>query len=167
MSSSSTPDAPRHYPLPSSPSPNSLDTPNRNSLGGSKSAIWSDYPKHEYVQDQGLYDPAYDAIIPTVEKDSSSDMIVREKKHHATEVIATTRARRWWLRITWALTWWVPSYFLRKFGKMSRPDMRMAWREKLAIFMMVFMLCGTVIFYIVIFGRLLCPNSAKAWNETE
>ncbi|CAD6589716.1 MAG: hypothetical protein TREMPRED_005483, partial [Tremellales sp. Tagirdzhanova-0007] len=31
-------------------------------------------------------------------------MIINEKKHQATEIIATTPVRRWWLRITWALT---------------------------------------------------------------
>ena len=94
-------------------------------------------------------------------------MVVHEKKHVATEVIATTPARRWWIRITWLFTWWVPSFLLRKIGKMDRADIRMAWREKLTIFMMIFSLCGIVLFYIIGFGKLLCPDSDKAWNPTE
>ncbi|CAD6587719.1 MAG: hypothetical protein TREMPRED_004832 [Tremellales sp. Tagirdzhanova-0007] len=43
----------------------------------------------------------------------------------------------------------------------------MAWREKLAIVILIFFLCGTVLFYIIVFGKLLCPNNAKAWNPTE
>ena len=81
--------------------------------------------------------------------------------------VTTTRARRWWIRITWLLTWWIPSFLLVHLGGMKRPDVRMAWREKVAIFMMIFGLCGIVVFYIVVFGMLLCPDSDKAWNPTE
>ena len=84
-----------------------------------------------------------------------------------TEVVKTTRARRWWIALTWLFTWWIPSFLLVHVGKMKRADIRQAWREKVAIFLMIFTLCGIVIFYIIVFGRLLCPNSAKAWNESE
>jgi chitin synthase len=90
-----------------------------------------------------------------------------KKKHKATEVIATTRSRRWWIRITWALTWWIPSFLLSSIGRMKRPDVRMAWREKVAIFMMVFLACGVVLFYIIGFGKILCPDGDKAWNPTD
>lgn len=43
----------------------------------------------------------------------------------------------------------------------------MAWREKVAIFMMIVGMCGIVVFYIIVFGMLLCPDSDKAWNPTE
>ena len=33
--------------------------------------------------------------------------------------------------------------------------------------MMIIFMCGVVIFYIVIFGKLLCPNNDKAWNTSE
>jgi chitin synthase len=84
-----------------------------------------------------------------------------------TEVVKTTRARRWWIALTWLFTWWIPSFLLIHLGKMRRADVRQAWREKVAIFMMIFTLCGIVVFYIIVFGRILCPNSAKAWNESE
>jgi chitin synthase len=50
---------------------------------------------------------------------------------------------------------------------MKRPDIRMAWREKVAIFLMVFLLCGIVLFYVIVFGRLLCPDFDRAWNPSE
>jgi len=97
-----------------------------------------------------------------------ADMIVHEKGHHAAmETLPTTRARRWWVRITWLMTWWIPSFMLSKVGKMKRPDVQMAWREKFAICAMIGMLCGIIIFYIVVFGRLLCPNMDKAWNTSQ
>ena len=118
-----------------------------------------DYPinarKASFAEDTGL------------DGEGDGEMIVHEKRHHATEVIATSPARRWWLRITWVLTWWIPSFLLSGLGGMKRADVRMAWREKVAIFMMIMLMCGTVLFYIVVFGMLLCPDSAKAWNPTE
>lgn len=129
----------------------------RDSPDVNGSHVWSEYGKQE---------PSTPYEDTPLDKEEG-EMIVKEKKHHATEVIATSRARRWWLRITWTLTWWIPSFMLIRLGKMDRPDIRMAWREKVAIFMMVFMLCGVILFYIVIFGRLLCPDNDKAWNPTE
>jgi chitin synthase len=99
---------------------------------------------------------------------AAADMIVHEKGHHAeVETLPTTKARRWWVRLTWTLTWWIPSFLLAKVGRMKRPDVRMAWREKFAICLMIFLLCGIIIFYIIVFGQLLCPNMNKAWNTSQ
>jgi chitin synthase len=46
------------------------------------------------------------------------------------EVVPTSRGRMFWVIIVWALTWWVPSFCLTHVGRMKRPDVRMAWREK-------------------------------------
>lgn len=126
------------------------------------STIWSEY---NGKSEQSPYD---DTPLRGEGKEEDGIMIVKEKaKHHATVVFPTTSARRWWLRITWGLTWWVPSFCLTRVGKMKRADVRMAWREKLAIVMMIAMLCLTVLFYIIFFGRLLCPKGDKAWNTSE
>lgn len=50
---------------------------------------------------------------------------------------------------------------------MKRPDIRLAWREKLTIFFLIFLMNAIVIFYIVEFGRLLCPEFDKAWSLNE
>jgi chitin synthase len=34
--------------------------------------------------------------------------------------------------MVWGLTWWVPSVCLTYLGRMKRPDVRMAWREKVS-----------------------------------
>ncbi|ORX35119.1 glycosyltransferase family 2 protein [Kockovaella imperatae] len=128
-----------------------------------------DFPTNQHLYSDtktSMVSPIYKEDDPLHSRDAG-DMIVHEKKHQATEVIATTTARRWWLRITWMLTWWIPSFLLSSIGGMKRADVRMAWREKLAIFMMIIMMCGVVLFYIVGFGLLLCPDSDKAWNPTE
>ncbi|GAA5996871.1 uncharacterized protein JCM10292_006053 [Rhodotorula paludigena] len=85
----------------------------------------------------------------------------------AIEEVPTSRGRRIWVAMVWMLTWWVPTPCLTYLGRMKRPDVRMAWREKLALCMLIAFFCGVVIFYIVVFGRLICPNYDKAWNEAE
>lgn len=76
-------------------------------------------------------------------------------------------SRRIWIGFVWALTFWIPSFSLRYIGRMKRPDVRFAWREKLVLMLIIFLLNATIIFYIAIFGRLLCPNYDKVWNSEE
>ncbi|KAI9726706.1 MAG: hypothetical protein M1834_008641 [Cirrosporium novae-zelandiae] len=78
-----------------------------------------------------------------------------------------TKGRKAWVAFTWACTWWIPSFLLRHIGRMKRPDVRQAWREKLALMMLIFLLNATIVFYIIEFGNLLCPDSDKAWNNKE
>lgn len=77
------------------------------------------------------------------------------------------KSRRVWVAFVWALTFWIPSFLLRHIGRMKRPDVRFAWREKVVLVLLIFLLNATVVFYIVEFGKLLCPNMDKAWNEKE
>ncbi|KAF2502971.1 hypothetical protein BU16DRAFT_498901 [Lophium mytilinum] len=78
-----------------------------------------------------------------------------------------TPGRRIWVFYVWFMTWWIPSPLLRFVGRMKRPDVRMAWREKIVLIMIIFMMNATIIFYIVAFGKLLCPKFDKAWNNKE
>jgi len=78
-----------------------------------------------------------------------------------------TFGRRAWVAFVWMMTFWIPSFLLRYVGRMKRPDVRMAWREKLVLCMIIFFLNGVVIFWIVEFGKLLCPNNDKVWNLKE
>jgi len=93
------------------------------------------------------------------------DPEIGEPKHITSQPIS--KSRRIWVAFTWALTFWIPSFVLRYVGRMKRPDVRMAWREKLVLMLLIFLLNATVVFYIVEFGRLLCPNYDKAWSEKE
>ncbi|KAG9321646.1 hypothetical protein KVV02_005444 [Mortierella alpina] len=69
-----------------------------------------------------------------------------------------TPARRNWVFVTYALTWWIPSFCLSKCGKMVRPDIRMAWREKVALCVLIGLLSAVMIFYMVALGELVCPH---------
>ncbi|KAL1866586.1 hypothetical protein VTK73DRAFT_4667 [Phialemonium thermophilum] len=75
--------------------------------------------------------------------------------------------RRAWVAFVWALTFWIPSPLLKYVGRMKRPDVRMAWREKVVLCFLIALINAAVVFWIVAFGRLLCPNFDKAWNKSE
>ncbi|GAA6061761.1 hypothetical protein JCM10212_000741 [Sporobolomyces blumeae] len=116
--------------------------------------------------------PAGFADVPRAGAGTKEGVLDREGKPQegegkAIEEIATSRGRRIWVTMVWACTWWIPSVCLTHLGRMKRPDVRMAWREKLTLCMLIFFFCGIVIFYIIVFGKLLCPNFDKVWNEKE
>ncbi|RPD67384.1 chitin synthase [Lentinus tigrinus ALCF2SS1-7] len=83
------------------------------------------------------------------------------------EEVPTSRSRRNWLYVVRLTTWWIPAIALSKLGRMKRPDIQLAWREKVTIFWLIFLFNCIVIFYIIEFGRLLCPDFDKAWSLTE
>ncbi|KAK4058243.1 hypothetical protein OIO90_000399 [Microbotryomycetes sp. JL221] len=74
------------------------------------------------------------------------------------EEVKDSRVRRRWVAFVWFLTWWIPSPILRSCGRMKRTDVRMAWREKLVINMLIWLLCGAAVFVIAILGNLICPR---------
>ncbi|UPX10181.1 Chitin synthase [Ascochyta rabiei] len=78
-----------------------------------------------------------------------------------------TATRRMWIAFVWAVTFFIPSPLLKWVGRMKRPDVRMAWREKFVLVLLILLLNGAIVFYIVAFGKLLCPNKDKVWKRTE
>ncbi|EIW76465.1 glycosyltransferase family 2 protein [Coniophora puteana RWD-64-598 SS2] len=83
------------------------------------------------------------------------------------EELPTTRSRKYWLLLVRLSTWWLPGFLLHHVGRMKRPDVQLAWREKLTLCLIIFLLNAVIIFYIIEFGRLLCPNFDKAWSAGE
>ncbi|KAF9019249.1 glycosyltransferase family 2 protein [Hymenopellis radicata] len=74
------------------------------------------------------------------------------------EIIRESSARRRWVALCWMLTWWVPTFLLTYIGRMKRLDVRQAWREKLALNMLIWFVCGCTIFVIIFLGNLICPT---------
>ncbi|KAI9267805.1 chitin synthase-domain-containing protein [Sporodiniella umbellata] len=66
--------------------------------------------------------------------------------------------RKRWLAFVWFLTWWAPSPLLNHCGGMSRKDIRLAWREKVALCILIFLLSAAMVVFIVFFGPLICPH---------
>ncbi|KAF3937271.1 Myosin-X [Dactylella cylindrospora] len=73
------------------------------------------------------------------------------------EVIVSGSRKRW-LFVVYLLTFYIPDFFISWIGRMKRKDVRVAWREKLAINILIWLSCGFVIFFIVVFPGLICPK---------
>ena len=74
------------------------------------------------------------------------------------DVVPTTGSRKRWLFIVYLLTWYIPDFSIKWIGRMPRKDVRTAWREKLAINLLIWFSCLFAIFFIVIFPQLICPR---------
>ncbi|KAF2279340.1 uncharacterized protein EI97DRAFT_370810 [Westerdykella ornata] len=70
----------------------------------------------------------------------------------------TKASRKRWLFLVYLLTWWIPDKFIEWFGRMKRQDVRTAWREKLAINMLIWLTCGFFIFLMIGFPAVICPT---------
>ncbi|KAH6561991.1 hypothetical protein BASA62_009446 [Batrachochytrium salamandrivorans] len=69
-----------------------------------------------------------------------------------------TRSRRIWMCCTWGMTWWIPTPFISYVFKKRRPDVQIAWREKVALCFIIFLMCATMLFLIVGLGQVVCPK---------
>jgi chitin synthase len=81
-----------------------------------------------------------------------------EKTMVEVEEVKTSGSRKRWLAVVYLLTWLIPDFLIRWVGRMPRKDVRMAWREKLAINLMIWFSCLFMAFFIVIFPKLICPT---------
>ncbi|KAI7902715.1 P-loop containing nucleoside triphosphate hydrolase protein [Cokeromyces recurvatus] len=74
----------------------------------------------------------------------------------ANEPMSNIRCK--WIIFVWLLTWWAPSPFLNYCGGMKRRDVRLAWREKVVLCMLIFFLSSVMVVFIIFFGPLICPH---------
>ncbi|KJZ78068.1 hypothetical protein HIM_02705 [Hirsutella minnesotensis 3608] len=81
-----------------------------------------------------------------------------EKSLEEVEEYKDSSSRKRWVFTVYFLTWFVPDFLIRWLGRMPRKDVRMAWREKLAINMLIWLLCLVAAFFIVVFPALICPK---------
>ncbi|KAI9493414.1 chitin synthase-domain-containing protein [Zychaea mexicana] len=93
-----------------------------------------------------------------------TDAVVEEEEPAEDE--KPSAARRRWVGFVWFMTWWIPSKFLEWCGKMRRKDIRMAWREKVALCMIIFLMAGFIIWFLVGFGRIVCPHQ-DVYSQSE
>ncbi|KIX05210.1 uncharacterized protein Z518_06082 [Rhinocladiella mackenziei CBS 650.93] len=124
--------------------------------------IGGDYglgPKGDADKGQLYYDSELGRYTGELDPEYGDPRNIQTKK--------TSASRQAWISVVWALTWFIPSVLLRYIGRMKRPDVRLAWREKVVLVFLIFLFNALVVFYIVEFGRLLCPNFDKAWNAKE
>ncbi|KAI9275446.1 chitin synthase-domain-containing protein [Phascolomyces articulosus] len=95
---------------------------------------------------------------PVMEKENLDETEEDESQQSGT--------RKRWLFFVWAVTWWIPSKFLIWCGRMKRKDVRIAWREKVALCMIILFLCAFIVWFLVFFGEIVCPHQA-VFSESE
>ena len=71
-----------------------------------------------------------------------------EKRMEEVDSVKTSGSRIRWLSIVWLLTFYVPDFLIKLVGRMPRKDIRMAWREKYAINLLIWLSCAFVLFFI-------------------
>ncbi|KAL7748812.1 hypothetical protein RI367_005725 [Sorochytrium milnesiophthora] len=71
---------------------------------------------------------------------------------------ASTPARKRWVVFVWLLTFWVPPFVLSLCGRMKDKHIQMAWREKLVLCFLIFLLSAVVLFVIIGVPLIVCPN---------
>ncbi|KAF9089188.1 hypothetical protein BGX23_006868 [Mortierella sp. AD031] len=71
---------------------------------------------------------------------------------------AKTKTRRAWVAFVWMNTFWIPSFCLSFCGRMKRPDVQMAWREKVTLCLIVFWMSAISIFFIIGLPKVICPT---------
>lgn len=81
-----------------------------------------------------------------------------QKQMVEVEEIVTSASRKRWVFFVYLLTWPIPDFLVKWIGRMKRKDVRMAWREKFAINLLIWLSCLFVIFFIVVFPMLICPK---------
>lgn len=80
------------------------------------------------------------------------------KREQVVEEFKTSGSRKRWLFIVYAMTWWIPDFLLRWTLRQPRKDVRMAWREKLAINMLIWLSCAFVVFFMSTFVSMILPH---------
>ncbi|KAL2130321.1 hypothetical protein VTI74DRAFT_6593 [Chaetomium olivicolor] len=81
-----------------------------------------------------------------------------EKDMEEVEEYRDSPSRKRWVFVVYLLTFFVPDFLIRWLGRMPRKDVRMAWREKLAINFIIWFSCLVAGFFIVVFPMLICPH---------
>ncbi|KAH0831304.1 glycosyltransferase family 2 protein [Lanmaoa asiatica] len=129
------------------------DFDNRSRLTSNREETNSNYGSDSYAPSRNMFQNADKEGL--IAKEALAGEIM---ENETTEVVKETSARRRWVLLCWLLTWWIPSIFLKWFGRMKRDDIRQAWREKLALNIIIWFICGCAVFVIAILGLVICPT---------
>ncbi|WWC67634.1 uncharacterized protein I206_101544 [Kwoniella pini CBS 10737] len=104
------------------------------------------------------YAPSRNMFRDFDHKDEKDVLDLEPQDGEITEEYKESIARRRWVWLCTLLTFWIPGFLLSKIGGMKRQDIRQAWREKLAINIIIWFICGCTVFVIAFLGPLICPT---------
>ncbi|KAG1144358.1 hypothetical protein G6F37_007463 [Rhizopus arrhizus] len=109
-----------------------------------------------FLESESQYGSEFHSQMNPEMKQMLPTAVVEEEAPEEEEQVS--RVRRHWLNFVWFMTWWIPTLFLVKCGKMKRPDIQIAWREKMTLCLIIFLTSGFIIWFLVFFGSLVCPH---------
>lgn len=81
-----------------------------------------------------------------------------EKDMVEVEDVIVSGSRKRWLALVYFLTFYIPDFTIQYIGRMKRKDIRIAWREKFAINLLIWFLCCLAVFIVVFFPQVICPT---------
>ncbi|KAI9829330.1 MAG: hypothetical protein M1819_006393 [Sarea resinae] len=81
-----------------------------------------------------------------------------EKKMEEVDDVVVSGSRKRWLALVYLLTFYIPDFTIKWIGRMKRKDVRIAWREKFAINLLIWFFCLFAVFFILIMPNLICPK---------
>ena len=81
-----------------------------------------------------------------------------EKTMEEVDSVQVSGSRKRWMFIVWLLTFYVPDFAISVFGRIKRKDIRIAWREKYAINLIIWLFCLLAMFFMIVFPLLICPH---------
>lgn len=142
------------------------DFDGRSNLTSQRDDSVSNYGSESYAPSRNMFqgaDGKGGAHRGLLEKEALAGEI---QEGETTEVLKESSARRRWVALCLILTWWIPNFMLRYVGRMKRMDVRQAWREKLALNILIWFICGCAVFVIAVLGRLICPTE-HVYNTSE
>lgn len=126
--------------------------------GFAPSQVTSNFGDSASARDTETYAPSRNMFRDMDVKDEKDVLDAEPQDGETTEEYRETRARRRWVWLCRLLTFWIPDFLLNWFGGMKRQDIRQAWREKLAINLIIWFICACTIFVIAVLGQLICPT---------
>ncbi len=93
------------------------------------------------------------------QRDLEEQLNEKRKRENEEHLNNMSSQRRLWTKLTKFLTWWIPLVLIKRVGKMERPEIIQAWREKVALNIIIMFLSGIMLFLITGFGELMCPKA--------
>lgn len=141
------------------------------SFGDSRSGLLAPSPSGYYDDKGGSYFGSRDIdarseapsgitgdMFHGLEQPKVIDEKTPSKEMQEVDVLPISGSRKRWLFVVYALTWYIPDFLIKWVGRIKRKDVRVAWREKLAINMLIWLSCCFVIFLMIGFPMLICPT---------
>ena len=125
----------------------------RSALTSNRDDSLSHLGSESYAPSRNMFHNTDNKVL--LEKDALPGEI---QEGETAEVLKESSARRRWVALCWMLTFWCPTPFLKWFGRMKRIDVQQAWREKLALNIVIWFICACAVFVIAVLGDLICPT---------